>query len=412
MAKQTVSKAPMIRFKGFTQEWDEKLIGNVFSEKKRPIVLKDDQEYELITVKRRNGGVVSRGYLLGRNILVKNYSQLEAGDFVISKRQVVHGATGIIPEELDKAIVSNEYLIAQGNEEISTNFWTLLSCLPEMNLKFFLSSYGVDIEKLFFDANDWKQRTVTIPKPSEQTKIVTYFKALDRMIELHQCKHDKLVTLKQAMLQKMFPQEGATTPEIRFNGFEGDWEKKKLRDVCNSFDYGLNAAAKKYDGRNKYIRITDIDEFSRCFSQTDLTSPEADLPSSQNYLLCEGDILFARTGASVGKTYLYREIDGRVFFAGFLIRARVSNTESTDFIFYTTLSSNYENFVTITSQRSGQPGINAKEYSEYTFLVPSVTEQKKIGTYFRKFDALISQHATQLKKLKQIKSACLGKMFV
>ncbi|MBF0645146.1 restriction endonuclease subunit S [Desulfuromonas acetoxidans] len=210
----------------------------------------------------------------------------------------------------------------------------------------------------------------------------------------------------------MFPQDGASTPEIRFNGFEGDWEKKKLRDVCNSFDYGLNAAAKKYDGRNKYIRITDIDEFSRCFSQTDLTSPEADLPSSQNYLLCEGDILFARTGASVGKTYLYREIDGRVFFAGFLIRARVSNTESTDFIFYTTLSSNYENFVTITSQRSGQPGINAKEYSEYTFLVPSVTEQKKIGTYFRKFDALISQHATQLKKLKQIKSACLGKMFV
>jgi len=148
MAKQTDNKIPKIRIKGFSQEWREKPISEVLSETKRSIVLEDNQQYELVTVKRRNGGVVSRGHLWGRDILVKNYSQLETGDFLISKRQVVHGATGIVPPDLNKAIVSNEYLVAVGNSQITTEFLTVLASLPDMRKKFFLSSYGVDIEKL------------------------------------------------------------------------------------------------------------------------------------------------------------------------------------------------------------------------------------------------------------------------
>lgn len=96
MAKKTDHKAPPIRIRGFKEDWVEKSIGTILSEVKRPITLEDNQQYELITVKRRNGGVVSRGHLFGKDILVKNYTQLQAGDFIISKRQVVHGATGII----------------------------------------------------------------------------------------------------------------------------------------------------------------------------------------------------------------------------------------------------------------------------------------------------------------------------
>jgi type I restriction enzyme S subunit len=231
MAKQTDSKVPEIRIKGFSGEWEDKPIGKILSETKRPIVLEDNQQYELVTVKRRNGGVVSRGHLWGREILVKNYSQLQTGDFLISKRQVVHGATGIVPAELNKAIVSNEYLVAIGNNEITTEFLTILASLPDMRKKFFLSSYGVDIEKLFFDAEDWKKRCITIPQLPEQTQIVEYFHELDSLIGLHQRKHDKLVTLKKAMLQKMFPQAEATTPEIRFEGFSGEWTQKKLGEV-------------------------------------------------------------------------------------------------------------------------------------------------------------------------------------
>ena len=150
MIKDTSNKRPQIRVRGFDEDWKDKQIGEILSEVKRSIVLEDNQQYELITVKRRNEGIISRGYLFGRDILVKNYSMLEVGDFLISKRQVVHGATGIVPANLDKAIVSNEYLVATGNDDISTEFLTIISSLSEMKRKFILSSYGVDIEKTIF----------------------------------------------------------------------------------------------------------------------------------------------------------------------------------------------------------------------------------------------------------------------
>lgn len=178
MADQTARKVPPVRFKAFEAEWGDAKIGDALAEKRRPIVLNDDQRYELITVKRRNEGIVSRGHLFGREILVKNYAQLQTGDFVISKRQVVHGATGMVPPALDGAIVSNEYLTAVDSDKLLTEFLTIVAGLPAMRRKFFLSSYGVDIEKLFFDAEDWKKRNITIPGIAEQNRISTFFREL------------------------------------------------------------------------------------------------------------------------------------------------------------------------------------------------------------------------------------------
>ena len=93
-------------------------------------------------------------------------------------------------------------------------------------------------------------------------------------------------------------------PEMRFEGFTETWEQRKLREMSSSFEYGLNAAATEYDGEHKFLRITDIDDDSRNFTQDSVTSPDIDLSNSENYKLSEGDILFARTGASVGKTYI------------------------------------------------------------------------------------------------------------
>lgn len=195
---------PEVRFKGFTGKWERRKIGDILTEKKRPIELDDNKLYELVTVKRRNEGVVSRGFLKGKDILVKNYFEIKAGDYVISKRQVVHGANGIVPQSLDKAIVSNEYLVAVGNENITTEFLTIISKLPNMYKKFFFSSYGVDIEKLFFDVGDWKKRTVAIPSIPEQKRITGFFDQLDFLISLHQREIDKLKTIKKSCLEKMF----------------------------------------------------------------------------------------------------------------------------------------------------------------------------------------------------------------
>ena len=122
----------------------------------------------------------------------------------------------------------------------------------------------------------------------------------------------------------------------------------------------MNAAGKEFDGENKYIRITDIEESSRKFLQTKLVSPEGKI--TEKYRVKFGDILFARTGASTGKTYKYIDNDGKIYFAGFLIRGRVDKKTSVDFIFCLTLNYKYKSWINVMSMRSGQPGINAKEY--------------------------------------------------
>ena len=200
-------------------------------------------------------------------------------------------------------------------------------------------------------------------------------------------------------------------PEIRFAGFAEPWEQRKLGELSSSFEYGLNAAAKKYDGKNKYIRITDIDDDNREFKQENITSPDTDLSFAENYKLSEGDILFARTGASVGKSYIYKASDGLVYYAGFLIRARIKPEYNSEFVFQNTLTGDYEKFIKVTSMRSGQPGVNAQEYSQYQIMVPSKPEQDMISTYLRNLDNLIILHQRKLDKLVVLKKAMLEKMF-
>ena len=253
---------------------------------------------------------------------------------------------------------------------------------------------------------------VNLPSLVEQQAIGSFFSHLDDLITLHQRKYDKLVVFKKSMLEKMFPKDGESVPEIRFAGFTDPWEQRKLGDVASSFDYGFNAAATEYDGQNKYLRITDIDDETHEFSKSDLTTPLADLAMSADYLLKEGDLLFARTGASVGKTYLYRQFDGMVYFAGFLIRARIGEGADPEFAYQATLTDAYKKYVAITSQRSGQPGVNAQEYADYQLMLPSKTEQQQIGMTLRSLDDLITLHQRKLELLRNIKKSLLDKMFV
>ena len=200
-------------------------------------------------------------------------------------------------------------------------------------------------------------------------------------------------------------------PNIRFKGFTDAWEQRKLGEISSSFEYGLNAAATEFDGENKYMRITDIDEDSHEFNNDNLTSPETDLSNADNYKLSKGDILFARTGASVGKTYIYKVSDGLVYYAGFLIRARIKEDYNPEFVFQNTLTTDYEKFVKVTSMRSGQPGINAQEYSQFEIRVPSKIEQDKISTCFRNLDHLITLHQRKCDETKKLKKFMLQKMF-
>ena len=191
-------------------------------------------------------------------------------------------------------------------------------------------------------------------------------------------------------------------PHLRFPEFSGEWEKCKFGDIATGFDYGMNAAAKPFDGENKYIRITDIDEASSTYNDTDIVSPDGTL--TDNYVVNDRDILLARTGASTGKSYLYRKSDGKLYYAGFLIRANVTE-HNPYFVFSQLHTHRYWRWVSIMSARSGQPGINSQEYSSFPIFTTSLQEENKISTLLSLLDERI---ATQNKIIEKLQSLIKG----
>jgi type I restriction enzyme S subunit len=197
---------------------------------------------------------------------------------------------------------------------------------------------------------------------------------------------------------------------LRFPEFTGEWEETILgKCVTQPLDYGMNAAAIAYDGENKYIRITDIDEQSSQYISDDPVSPAGQL--LDKYIVEENDILFARTGASTGKTYLYKKKDGKLYFAGFLIRAKIKTEYNSAFIFAQTKTAQYYKWVEFMSIRSGQPGINSQEYASYRFLIPQKEEQDKIATFLSLLDSRIEAQIKIIEDLKLLKKELLKKVF-
>nr|WP_254883378.1 restriction endonuclease subunit S [Bifidobacterium longum] len=398
------AKVPAIRFAGFTDPWEQRKLG------------------EIVSI---GAGAPPSAFSAGNFLYVKVDDLNESSHFQFDSAQRVDANTAVKPirkgsiifAKRGAAILGNKVRVLGKTAYIDTNMMALeprgvdadflwlfinqtglyriadTSTIPQINNKH-IEPYPVDI-----------------PNMAEQQAIGTFFSRLDDLITLHQRKYDKLVVFKKSMLEKMFPKDGESVPEIRFAGFTDPWEQRKLGDVASSFDYGLNAAATEYDGQNKYLRITDIDDETHEFSKSDLTTPLADLAMSADYLLKESDLLFARTGASVGKTYLYRQFDGMVYFAGFLIRARIGEGADPEFAYQATLTDAYKKYVAITSQRSGQPGVNAQEYADYQLMLPSKTEQQQIGMTLRSLDDLITLHQRKLELLQNIKKSLLDKMF-
>ena len=189
---------------------------------------------------------------------------------------------------------------------------------------------------------------------------------------------------------------------MRFPEFSGEWEKCKFGDIATGFDYGMNAAAKPFDGENKYIRITDIDEASSTYNDTDIVSPDGSL--TDNYVVNDRDILLARTGASTGKSYLYRNSDGKLYFAGFLIRANIYKHNSY-FVFSQLHTLRYKKWISVMSARSGQPGINSQEYASFPVYTTSLQEEDKIATFLKLLDERI---ITQNKIIEKLQSLIKG----
>ena len=386
---------PQIRFTGFTDPWEQRKLGELASKR----IEKNTNGIKETFTNSAEHGVVSQLDYFDHDITndanIGNYSVVHPDDFIYNPRISAVAPCGPINRnKLDRnGVMSPLYTVFSVDDTIDKLYLEHYFKTSRWHQFMFLEgNSGARSDRFSISDSIFFEMPIQCPVLEEQELIASFFGRLDSLITLHQRKYDKLCVLKKSMLDKMFPKGGSLYPEIRFAGFTDPWEQRKLGEVASGFEYGLNAAASDFDGEKKYLRITDIDDQTREFRTDDLSSPDINNPIDDRYLLKEGDILFARTGASVGKTYLYKASDGKTYYAGFLIRAHVSDEADAGFIFQSTLTERYKQFVLLTSQRSGQPGINAQEYSDLLLPLPSLMEQRRIGAFFDRLDSLITLH--------------------
>jgi type I restriction enzyme S subunit len=189
-----------------------------------------------------------------------------------------------------------------------------------------------------------------------------------------------------------------------------EWKVVELGDAChNNGEYGINAAAVEYsDDLPTYLRITDINEGGNFLN---LGKKSVSDPNYEKFILDKGDIVFARTGATVGKTYLYDEKDGELVFAGFLIRFKPKHKVLDSYFLKLFTSTNiYWNWVKLMSMRSGQPGINAQEYSSLRIPLPPFPEQQKIASILSKWDELIETQTQLIEEKEKQKKGLMQKL--
>lgn len=250
--------------------------------------------------------------------------------------------------------------------------------------------------------------TPFIPVPptlTEQEAIASALGDADALIESLEQLLAKKRLIKQGAMQELL------TGKRRLPGFEGDWKPTHLGECLReSPGYGINAPGVANDGRlPTYLRITDITDDGFLSDEDRVAVSHS---NSAEYVLSAGDIVFARTGASVGKSYLYRERDGILVFAGFLIRARIDQSKlCPEFLFQFTHTEKYDDWVRIMSMRTGQPGINGTEYGELPLMLPpTLAEQVAISDLLLDLDSDIHDIYLSLRKIRELKKSMMQQL--
>ena len=254
------------------------------------------------------------------------------------------------------------------------------------------------------NVGDMIKLPLPVPPLPEQRAIAAALSDVDALISGLDRLIAKKRDIKQAAMQQLL------TGKLRLPGFSGEWEVKRLGEcLLGRPDYGINAPAVPYSDRlPSYIRITDISE-DGCY----LPDPRVSVndSNSENYYLHEGDLVFARTGASVGKSYLYNPSDGELVFAGFLIRVSPDNSKLiSSFLAACVKTSTYWDWVRLMSMRSGQPGINGNEYAQLPLWLPPLPEQTAIATILSDMDAEIATLEARRDKSRAIKQGMMQEL--
>ena len=276
-----------------------------------------------------------------------------------------------------------------------------------------------DIESLLVGGGRAKLNAETLmgidlllPNKAEQIRIGKYLAQLDNLITLHQRKYDKLTNVKKSMLEKMFPQNGSNAPEIRFKGFTEAWEQRKLGEMGQTYT-GLSGKTKDDFGHGQARFVTYMNVFSNPISNPEMTEP-IEIDPKQNEVEV-GDVFFttsSETPEEVGMSSVLLEKRGKTYLNSFCFGFRPSEKIDSYYLAYMLRSESARAKITLLAQGISRYNISKNKVMDIAVSLPSLNEQKMIGQYFCQLDNLITLHQRELEKLKNLKKACLEKMFV
>lgn len=260
--------------------------------------------------------------------------------------------------------------------------------------------------------NEYSNIPIFLPSNAEQKQLTSIFAALDEMIAEAEREVNRLEKMKQASLQKMFPRPGASIPEIRFNGFVKDWSVTNLGSIGSTYN-GLSGKTKEDFGHGEARFVTYMNVFSNPIANP-FQVEAVEIDESQNAVKY-GDILFttsSETPEEVGMSSVWQHNAAHVYLNSFCFGFRPTQTVHLNYIAYFLRSPFFRNNMVILAQGISRFNISKHKAMELPVLLPEISEQKAIGEFFRNLDALLSSKHQKLTKLRNIKKACLDKMFV
>ncbi len=389
-----IKKIPTIRFSRFTEEWEERKLGDevriVMGQSPNSENYTDDpNDYILV----QGNADMKNGRVFPRVWTTQVTKQAEKDDLILSVRAPV-GDVGktdydVVIGRGVAAIKGNEFIFQNLGKMKSDGYWTRYST-------------GSTFESI--NSTDIKEAIISVPAIEEQNKIGSFFKQVDNSIALHQRKLDLLKEQKKGYLQKMFPKNGAKVPALRFAGFADDWEERKLGEFTTSFSGGTPSVGNSsyYQGDIPFIRSGEINS-----DKTELFLTEDGLKNSSAKMVSVGDILYALYGATSGEVGI-SQINGAINQA--ILAIKPSSGYSSEFIMQW-LKLKKQKIIDKYLQ-GGQGNLSGSIVKDLVLNVPDFEEQQKIGSFFKQIDDTIALHQRKLDLLKEQKKGYLQQMFV
>ena len=417
-----MANKPNIRFKGFTDDWEQRKLGEWGEFYYGRSCPKWSVTEDAITPCVRYGELYTK---FGSKIdEIYSYTNMPVDNLRFSKgNEVLIPRVGEDPMDYNHCTWLSIPGVAIGEmiSVFNTTQSPLFSAImfnATLQREFAMRVEGGSVTNLYYDK--LKNIDVLYPTMEEQKEIARYFSTLDHLITLHQRKCDETKKLKKFMLQKMFPKNGEKNPEIRFAGFTDDWEQRKVEDIMSCVtDYV--AAGSFADIKNNVTYLTEPDyaqlvrtvDLKKKFANTDYVFVDK---NAFDYLwrvnLNEDCIVLPNIGANIGEVYYVEpsELPQENNVLG--PNAILLKTEEEKYFIFTSLTTDdFQRQLFENVGSSGQPKFNKTELKNISLWLPSVEEQKKIGDTLRNLDHLITLHQRKCDKLKLIKKFMLQNMF-